>query len=137
MKALKKKDFKMKEEYDNIVNQIEELQKRKAELEKLMLESSDSFVEKFRIWYNSDDDGHHDWMISFPKLRALFDEIDEPRRGKTYYLPDLVGGEDDFWAFMDGQEDNEYFCLNDYLGKYKDALQEAMDNNMKSFNADW
>ena len=92
MKDLKKKDFKMKEKYDNIVIQIQELQKRKAELEKLMLETSDSFVEKFRIWYNSDDDGHHDWMIRFPKLRALFNEIDEPRRGKTYYLPSIVTG---------------------------------------------
>lgn len=127
----------MKEEYDNIVAQIKQLQERKCELEKLMTESSDSFIEKFKIWYNNDDEGHHDWIISYPILRGLFNEIDYPRRGKTYYLPDLVGGEDDFWAFMDGQEDDEYFCLNDYLAKYQNALQEAMDNNMKSFNADW
>lgn len=126
----------MKEEYDNIVAQIKELQERKSELEKLMFQASDSFIEKFKIWYNNDDEGHHEWMVDFPILRELFNEIDEPRRGKTYYLPDLVGVED-FWVFMGGQEDDEYFSLNDYLAKYQNALQEAMDNNMKSFNADW
>jgi hypothetical protein len=127
----------MKEEYDKIVNQIRELQKRKLELEQLMFDSSESFVEKFKIWYNNEDEGLHEWMINFPKLRALFDEIDSPRRGKTYELYDLVGGEDDFWAFMEGDEDDEFFCLGDYLAKYQPALEEAMENNMKCFKADW
>jgi hypothetical protein len=125
----------MKEEYDKIVFQIEELQKRKSELEKLMIESSDSFVEKFKIWFNSEDDGHHDWLITYPLLRDLFDRIDA-RRGQTYHLPDLIG-EDEFWAFMDGDEDDEYFNLKSFLKRYQPALEEAMKHNMKSFKCDW
>jgi hypothetical protein len=127
----------MKEEYDKIVAQIHELQERKSELEKLMIESSDSFIEKFKLWYNSDDEGLHEWLIDYPILRALFDELDYPRRGKTYELYDLVGGEDDFWAFMEGEEDSEFFCLADYLALYQPALEEAMANNMKCFKCDW
>jgi hypothetical protein len=128
----------MKEEYDKIVNQIYELEKRKAELEKLLFESSDSFIEKFRVWYNSDDEACHPYAISFPKLEALFDKVyDTPRRGKTYELYDFVGDEDEFWAFIDGEEDDGYFCLADYLAKYQPALEEAMENNMKRFKYDW
>lgn len=126
----------MKEEYDNIVLQIRELQKRKSELEKLMIESSDSFVEKFKLWYNSEDEGHYEWLIDYPLLRALFNQIDTPRRGQTYYLPDLIG-EEEFWAFMDGEEDDEYFNLNDFLKEYQPALEEAMKHNIKSFKCDW
>ena len=127
----------MREEYDKIVAQICELQTRKAELEKLMIESADSFTEKFKLWYNSEDEGFHEWMINFPRLRALFDKIDYPRRGQTYELYDLVGGEDYFLAFMEGDEDDEYFCLADFLAMYQPALEEAMKNNMKRFKADW
>lgn len=125
----------MREEYDKVIAQIDALQKRKAELEKLMFETSESFVEKFRIWYNNDDGGFYPYIINFPKLRALFDRIDEPRRGQTYALEDLVGYDYDFWRFIDKEMTDEE--ENDYLILYQEALQEAMDNNMKAFKADW
>jgi hypothetical protein len=129
--------YNMKEEYNEILSKISELQVRKAELEKLMLESTDLFHEKVKLWYEGDDEGHHDYYIDFPLLLAEFEKLDERRRGKTYYLPDLVGGEDEFWLFCEGEEDSKWFNRAEYLKAYKPAIEEAMKNNMKSFVADW
>ena len=133
----------LKKEYDDIVITIKELQNRKLELEKLIIDLSGSFTEKFRYWYLSDEECHHDGIVQSPILSALFDKNDEKRRGQTYDLYDLINDDLDYVIYPDltrkyfdsEEEFNER--LTKFLEEYQPALQEAMDTNMKSFKADW
>jgi hypothetical protein len=130
----------IKQEYNNILSEIAKLQAKKEQLEAKMIEESNNFADKFRIWYNNDDICHNRYILDeekYPILRKLFNEnIDENRRGKTYELYDLLeNGEDDFYFFLDGEMDKEEESL--YLEKYQSAFEEAMKNKMKTFCADW
>ena len=139
----------MKEEYDKIVAEIGRLQTRKSELEKLMLESTDSFIDKFRLWYNSEDECHHSWMIDedvFPLLRAEFDKrVDTPRRGKTYEVDSLIGHDDALFNDIVNPSNKIYKykkgeyekLLEEFLSEYQPLMEEAMKGEMKSFEADW
>jgi hypothetical protein len=83
-----------KQEYEQLLWEIGRLHAKKEELEAKMIEKSDNFADKFRIWYNNDDVCHDEWMLDeeeYPILRKLFDKnVNEKRRGKTYELYDLL-----------------------------------------------
>jgi hypothetical protein len=127
----------MREEYDEVLGKIAELKVRKAELEKLMSDASDEFHVKVNFWWSNDDEGHHEWLIKYPLLRGLFDKRGHYNRHETMYLYDLVGGEDEFTTFLENGVNSEWFNMADYIKEYGPAIQEAIDNNMKSFVVDW
>lgn len=133
----------LKIELDKINNHINELKKRKSEIEKQMMDSETNFMKKFKIWYESDDECHHDWIINSPILRKLLDRRDLDRH-RTYTLEDIIG-EDEFTILVYPEDckdwyDSEAEFKLEYgrcLVKYKAALEEAMNTDMKSFTCDW
>lgn len=133
----------LKIELENINKQILELKKRKADIEKQMMDSETNFMKKFKIWYDSDDECHHDWVIGSPILRKLADRMDMDRH-RTYTLEEIIG-EDEFTTLVYPEDSKSWFDSEaefklEYgrlLVKYKPALEEAMKTSMKSFTCDW
>ncbi len=134
---------KLQKQYDEVIAEIAKLQKRKRKLEKQMINSAVTFMDKFRIWYFNDNDGHHDYIIDSPHLRALLDGRDY-NRYQTIELERLIG-DDDFQMLINPEEFKECFDseeefqkeYDELLTRLQPALQEAMDTNMKSFELDW
>lgn len=129
-------------ERNEIVKSIEKLMERKREIDSKMLKMSTDFISKFKIWYNNDDECHQDFIVQTPLLRALLDDMAEVRRGKIYTIEDLIG-EDDMYVLLNPEgcgfrtKEDAQKAIKEVLDRYQPALQEAMDNNMKSFECDW
>lgn len=89
------------EELNQVNLKIKRLKDRKRELEDSIASKAD-FLTKFRIWWDNDDECLSDWMpTNNPILRRAFDDqIDEPRRGKTYDICDIIG-DDEFEVIID------------------------------------
>ncbi len=133
----------LKKEYAEITAQIQTLKQRKGEIERLMIGAADTFMEKFRLWYNNDDEGHHDSIIDSPILRKMLDKKDY-HRYETVHLESLIDYED-FEMLLYPEDISEYAAseeafkemYDEALERLQPALQEAMDTNMKSFTLDW
>lgn len=130
------------EELNQVNSQIERLKLRKKELENLIASKSD-FWTKFRIWYNNDDPCLSNWLPDRKSLlRQAFDEqIDEPRRGKTYDICDIIG-EDEFEIIInpDFEYDDKWYTkekCEEFKNKWKPVLAECMEKKIKAFKADW
>ena len=133
------------EELVQVNSQIEKLKLRKAELEKVISSKSDDFFVKFRLWYNNDNPCLSDWLPDRGSLlrKAFDDQIDEPRRGKTYDICDIIG-EDEFEAIINpdfySEYGNKWFTeekVEEVKNKWKPLLQYCMENKIKAFKADW
>lgn len=134
----------LKKDLQQINKEIAILKNHKYNLEQQIIDSSTNFIEKFKIWYDNDVEGHYDWWISkdeFPLLRKYMEEsnlTDWARRGETIDLERLFGDEIMF-LFLD-EDAKEEFSEEEYvtsLAKYQPYMKEAMDKNMKSFKLDW
>lgn len=130
-------------ELNNINKQINKLKKRKSEIEKKMIDSETNFMKKFKIWYESDNECHHNWLIRSPILRNLIDKWDMDRH-RTYTLEEIIGS-DEFELLVYPEECKDWYDTEEEfkiqygkcLVKYKAALEEAMNTDMKSFTCDW
>lgn len=101
--------------------------------EKLIL-LSDTWYDKFKIWWENDEKCDHDWLPSkeeCPLLRAQFEDMN---RYQTYDLRDWFA--DEFYFIEDPDE-----YTQDELDKLridnKDLCLELMNNKVKSFTCDW
>lgn len=140
----------LKAELQDIKNQIKVLKKRKASIEKELMNESTDFKDKFMIWFKSDSGKHNPWLPredEYPLIRRKLNEnMDAYRRGETVYLENLFCDEVfEIWT----QDVVHEYCktkkevddFNEELAIFiKDnqpLLEEAMNKNIKSFKLDW
>jgi len=131
----------MIEEIENIKQQISELEKKKAFLEKQLNKANDDFLIKFLKWYNNDEKCFYPFTITkekFPLLTIMVNNING-NRYQTYSLEDLIGAKN-LYCFTNHKEALKEFKeseINEIIEVYTPLLKEAMGNNMKSFTLDW
>ena len=133
----------LKQELKEIEKQIKTLEKRKSQIEKELIKGADNFLDKFRIWWESDEGEEEGSILNskkFPKLRALIDEGNFNRYA-TVSLEDLVGY-DNFFLFTEDKSINVPECVSEeeyqeIIKAYTPALEEAMKKNVKSYVHDW
>lgn len=102
--------------------QIAELKNKRDELAK-----QSSFVERLKLWTESNDLKHEDSIIDeseYPNLYAFFSDFWE--HGNTYYIYDSF--EEEIDDILSGHMENvsEESIL---------AIKEAVDNNLESFSS--
>lgn len=130
-----------KERLKQIEKEIKSLEKEKKTIEESLISSATTFNEKFRLWYNNGKKGHKSWILGeeeYPLLRKFIENGDFPRY-KTIDLEYLVGDEV-LALFLDDKYISAFKTEEDYqneVSKYQPAMEEAMRNNMKSFEMDW
>lgn len=129
------------EELEWVKAKIDDLQSRQRQIEKELLDSDLSFLQKFKIWYEGESEGYQDWIIDTPLLYKYFKDeqrYDRYNRGETVDLESLFGDEIMF-VFTDEGAREEYSeeDFNEILEKYTPIMQEAMENDIKSFKFDW
>jgi hypothetical protein len=131
----------MNEEIENIKQQISELEKKKAYLEKQLDKANDDFLIKFLKWYHNDEKGFYPFIITkekFPLLSIVVNNISGSRY-QTYTLADLIGAKN-LYCFTNHSEAIKEFKeseINEIIEEYTPLFEEAMSNKMKSFTLDW
>lgn len=131
----------MHEEIENIKQQILELEKKKAYLEKQLNKANDDFMIKFLKWYNNDEKCYYPFIITkekFPLLSIIVNNI-SGNRYQIYTLEDLIGTKN-LYCFTNHSEAIKEFReseINEIIEEYTPLLEEAMRNNMKSLTLDW
>jgi hypothetical protein len=117
------------------------LENEKLEIEKQLIELSDNFIEKFKIWYSSNKGVEYSYLPpsdKFPLLRKLMRDR-ECDRYREYDVNDIIG-DDNMYVFLEYEDalkdlgDSE---VDDVIIKYKPIIEEIMRGNLKSFTYDW
>lgn len=140
----------LKAELQDIKNQIKILKKRKASIEKELMNESTDFKDKFMIWFKSDSGKHYSYLVrqeDCPLMfRKVFENIDAYRRGETIYLENLLCDEvfeiwtqDVIHEYCKTQKEVDDFNeeLAIFIKDNQPLLEEAMNKNIKSFKLDW
>ena len=131
----------MHEEIENIKQQILELEKKKAYLEKQLGKANDDFLVKFLKWYNNDEKCFYPFPITkekFPLISIIVNNLNG-NSFQTYTLEDLIGAKN-LYCFTNHNKAIKEFKeseINEIIEGYTPLLEEAMENNMKSFNLQW
>ena len=121
--------------------QISKLEKERFEIQNQLMELSDNFIEKFKIWYNSNQGGEYPYIPprdEYPLLRKLINNRDFDRY-REYTIDDVIG-EENLFVFLEYEEAiSEYgdSDVDDIIIKYKPVIEEMMKGNIKSFTYDW
>jgi hypothetical protein len=126
----------------SVKSEISKLTAELSKLEKLYIESHDSFEEKFLAWYKSDSKkiclGSYPSASKYPMIRELGEERD-PNRYETVYLLDCI---EDYINCLENEEymkeaiENGWITLSK-LRFYRKVAKEMMENNVDSFICDW
>lgn len=112
--------------------QRDELNKQIANLEKQELQTSTSFVDRLKIWYESESGEDLPYIPDkekYPALHEYIDDIDADRY-RTYDLREYF--EDEILTIIEKGEDTELV-----KPLIVEVLKEAMENNVSSFTMDW
>jgi len=132
---------KLRLKISNINIKMVQLSIEKRELEKQLLNSYTTDIEKFIYWLHSDQQSNHLDLITFRTLCPLTSTNIENRwdldRCKTYDLTEWFG-DDFYWAFE--ASDEELVKANIKREEYVDIIPvgiELMNANVKSFTYDW
>ena len=127
---------KIDELIQKLRDSIEYSQEAIAALEKTRIEQTDSFEEKFRVWWESESKAEYSSIIDeddFPKTRAYFDNMDIYRY-ETVDICDFLGEDLDFLL-------NPEECVDNIKEDKKEEMlgiaKEIMENNLGSFEWDW
>ena len=138
-----------KEEISNSIEEINEqinkLTLQKINLEKQLLDLSDTFLEKFKVWYNNSSKCEYSYLPNSEIINDLVRSRDY-RRGETIDIERLIG-EEDFYFLVNSKEEVMEDCSyneNEYnkeyrfvLDKYLEVLKEAFKLKIKTFKVDW
>lgn len=128
---------------EDISGEIFKLESKKRDLEKLLIEHSESFREKFQAWANSDLDTRIDSFIpdkkKFPLLRSKTDD-DWVSRHETFHI--LERFEDEMYWMLDATDEEIQEGLSTEGTKkdieFAEALaKEIYEGKLKSFIFDW
>lgn len=140
----------IEDKINTIVKQIDSLKREKSDLEQDLINLAESFEDKFRIWWYSDENEEpEDWVPSedkYPTLMKYFD-MREPDRYRIYILADELR-----------DQLNPILCPNEYeegkekysswnsriAGSDKEAYKfylkiakELYEGKLKAFKYDW
>ena len=134
----------IKQRLITIDNTIFALNKEKNELSQILIDSADTFEEKFRVWWDSDNKEELSDLIdkeTSPHTRAYFDRR-EMNRYQTYDVCDHFVDELSF--LLDPEEYAEYIAKYPQYALTKEAKEkllniakEIYENNLGSFTCDW
>ena len=123
--------------------QIRVLEQERSKLEKLLIDASDSFDEKFRAWWSSDSKEHFDSIIKRgTPLRDWYDKSYDLDRYKTYDICEDLHESLEFIldpeAYKSLIEENPKWAVPE---EEKELLysvaKQMMEENIGSFECDW
>lgn len=124
---------------------IDSLNKEKAELNDRLIESAETFEEKFRIWWETDTKEDEDYLLdkeTYPHTRAWFDDNYDLNRYQNYDVCEYLV--DNLNFLLDPEEYAEYIAQNPRYALTKEAKEkllkvakEIFENNLGSFTCDW
>ncbi len=128
-----------------ITSSIKSLQKERRALQEQMIESADTFAERFTIWSNSNLGEKYHWIpnrYDMPVLRKWIES--DARDFNRYQHVDLLGLFEEEFSYLfnpDNTEEEQNKFWSYYDSKAKDEFhqiaEEMMANNIKSFHYDW
>ena len=124
-------------------SEIESLIKERNKLEENLLSTADSFEEKFRIWWFSDNKIDNDWLIGRgTKLREWYDKNYDLNRYETYDVCDNLAEDMEFLT-----NPEEYQSWIEKHPKYAhseekkafliEVAKDMMEQNIGTFKCDW
>jgi hypothetical protein len=128
---------------EEIATEIVKLETKKRDLERLLIESAESFRDKFKVWARSDLDTRIDDYIpdknKFPLLRSKIDS-DWVSRHETFHI--LERFEDEMYWMLDADDEEIKEALSNERTKkdieFAEALaKEIYEGKLKSFIFDW
>lgn len=121
------------------------LNKEKAELNNKLIESAETFEEKFRIWWETDTKEDEDYLIdkeTYPHTRAWFDDSYDLNRYQNYDVCEYLV--DNLNFLLNPEEYAEYITQNPRYALTDEAKEkllkiakEIYENNLGSFTCDW
>jgi len=141
--AISKQISDISKQISDISDEISKLETKKRDLERLLIEQSESFREKFRVWARSDLDIRIDDYApdkkKFPLLRSKTDD-DWVRRDETFHI--LERFEDEMYWMLDADEEEIQEALNNEDTKKciefaEQLAKEIYEGKLKSFIFDW
>ena len=131
----------LKKRLSEISIEISKLETEKYKIENQLIELSDNFIDKFKIWYSSGQGGDYDFLPprnQFPLLRKFVDDR-ELNRYQSYTIEDVIG-DDIMYVFLDYENAVKSYGDIDcdrIIIKYKPIIDEVMEGKLKSFTCDW
>ena len=84
------------------------------------------FMKKFKIWYESDNECHHNWLIRSPILRNLIDKWDMDRH-RTYTLEEIIGS-DEFELLVYPEDCKDWYDTEEEFKIQKIKLEKQEDD---------
>jgi len=123
--------------------QIRVLEQERSKLEKLLIQASDSFDEKFRVCWESDNKEHLDSIISSgTPLREWYDKYYDLTRYKTYDVCENLHESLEFIldpeAYKSLIEENPGWSISeDSKAFLRSVAKQMMEENIGSFECDW
>ena len=128
-----------KKRIEEISNEIWSLRRERSKLEKELIDESNSFEEKFRIWWESDDKIDEDWMIrdNHPLTRNWYENHRDLERHRTYDICDDFEEKLNFILDSGHDFDSEWSPSKEDQIELRAIAQELMDKNLGSFVCDW
>jgi hypothetical protein len=119
-------------------SQIRVLEAKKLKLEKCLMASATSVEERFRLWFDSSNKEHSEWLIDRgTKLRDWYDKHRDLQRYREYDVCEDIDYSMGFILDPEGYEEDGDKMNEDDKTFLLELAKELIESNIGSFTCDW